>query len=47
MAKKSVEKHMIAHLEHLETKITFQGIKTHNLRNIDLELPKNKLITIT
>jgi len=47
MAKKSVEKHMIANLEHLETKITFQGIKTHNLRNIDLELPKNKLITIT
>ncbi len=47
MAKKSVEKHMIANLGTLENKITFQGIKTHNLRNIDIELPKNKLITIT
>jgi len=34
-------------LENLETKITFQGVKTHNLKNIDVELPKNKLITIT
>jgi len=47
MAKKSVEKHMIANLENLENKITFQGVKTHNLRNIDIEIPKNKLITIT
>ncbi len=27
--------------------IVFQGIKTHNLKDIDLTLPKNKLITIT
>ncbi|MFA7717563.1 MAG: excinuclease ABC subunit UvrA [Candidatus Absconditabacterales bacterium] len=27
--------------------IIFQGIKTHNLKNIDLELPKNQMITIT
>lgn len=47
MAKKSVEKHIIQNLSSLETKITFQGIKTHNLRNIDIEIPKNKLITIT
>ena len=47
MTKKSVEKHMIAHLWAMENKITFQGIKTHNLRNIDIEIPKNKLITIT
>jgi hypothetical protein len=47
MTKKSVEKHMIANLGTLENKITFQGIKTHNLRNIDIELPKNQLITIT
>lgn len=47
MAKKSVEKHIIQHLGDLENKITFQGIKTHNLRNIDIEIPKNKLITIT
>ncbi len=30
-----------------ESTIKFQGIKTHNLRNIDIEIPKNKLITIT
>ena len=47
MAKKSVEKHMIQNLGNMENKITFQGIKTHNLRNIDIEIPKNKLITIT
>jgi excinuclease ABC subunit A len=28
-------------------KITFQGIRTHNLKNLDIELPKNKIITIT
>jgi excinuclease UvrABC ATPase subunit len=28
-------------------KITFQGIRTHNLKNFDIELPKNKIITIT
>ncbi|NOZ43982.1 MAG: hypothetical protein GXP45_02375 [bacterium] len=27
--------------------IVFQGVKTHNLKNIDVTLPKNKLITIT
>ena len=47
MAKKSVEKHIIQNMENLETKITFQWIKTHNLKNIDIEIPKNKLITIT
>lgn len=47
MAKKSVEKHMIENMGNLENKITFQGIKTHNLKNIDIEIPKNKLITIT
>ncbi len=30
-----------------EGEIVFQGIKTHNLKDIDLTLPKNKLITIT
>jgi len=47
MAKKSVEKHMIENLGTIENKITFQGVKTHNLKNIDIEIPKNKLITIT
>lgn len=28
-------------------KIVIRGAKTHNLKNIDLELPKNKLIVIT
>lgn len=31
----------------LSEKIVFQGVKTNNLRNIDLTLPKNKIITIT
>lgn len=47
MVKKNADKHIIQNLENLETKITFQGIKTHNLRNVDIEIPKNKLITIT
>ncbi len=38
---------MIANLGTMENKITFQWVKTHNLRNIDIEIPKNKLITIT
>ncbi len=28
-------------------KIIIQGIKTHNLKDIDIELPKNQIITIT
>ncbi len=47
MAKKTADKHIIQNLGNLENKITFQGIKTHNLKNIDIEIPKNKLITIT
>ncbi|MDR0859764.1 MAG: hypothetical protein LBO09_01975, partial [Candidatus Peribacteria bacterium] len=31
----------------LAEKIIFQGVKTNNLKDIDLELPKNKIITIT
>jgi excinuclease UvrABC ATPase subunit len=44
---KTADKHIIKNLENLGNKITFQGVKTHNLRDIDLELPKNKLIAIT
>ncbi|MCX6822733.1 MAG: hypothetical protein NTX91_01895 [candidate division SR1 bacterium] len=44
MPKKSVEQTM---MQSLGNQIVFQGVRTHNLRNIDLELPKNKLITIT
>ena len=31
----------------MEKFIKIKGARTHNLKNIDLELPKNKLITIT
>jgi ABC-type transport system involved in cytochrome bd biosynthesis fused ATPase/permease subunit len=31
----------------LAEKIVFQGVKTNNLKDIDLTLPKNKIITIT
>lgn len=44
MPKKSLEQTMS---ESLGNKIIFQWVRTHNLRDIDLELPKNKLITIT
>ncbi|HMT27539.1 MAG TPA: hypothetical protein PKD96_04480, partial [Candidatus Absconditabacterales bacterium] len=30
-----------------EQVLTFRGVKTHNLRNIDIDLPKNKIITVT
>jgi excinuclease UvrABC ATPase subunit len=32
---------------HFQNNIVFQGIKTNNLRNIDLTLPKNKIISVT
>jgi excinuclease ABC subunit A len=31
----------------LSEQIVFQGVKTNNLKNIDLTLPKNAIITIT
>jgi excinuclease ABC subunit A len=31
----------------VEKFIKIKGARTHNLKNIDLELPKNNLITIT
>lgn len=43
MPKKKVELPMSG----FEATIKFQGVKTHNLKNIDIEIPKNKLITIT
>lgn len=30
-----------------QNEIVFHGIKTHNLKNIDITLPKNKIITVT
>lgn len=47
MAKKNADKHIIENLKTIENTITFQWVKTHNLKNIDIEIPKNKLITIT
>ena len=31
----------------MEDKIVLQGVSTNNLKNIDIELPKNKIITMT
>jgi len=44
MPKKSVEKLL---QNNFENKIAFQWVRTHNLKNIDIELPKNKLIVVT
>ena len=41
--KKSTEKSLAS----FGSEIVFEGIKTHNLRDIDVTLPKNKIITIT
>lgn len=43
-----ISKKIDAHIEStFQKEIIFQGIRTHNLRNIDITLPKNKVITIT
>ncbi|MFZ2150874.1 MAG: excinuclease ABC subunit UvrA [Candidatus Absconditicoccaceae bacterium] len=34
-------------LEQFGQEITFQGVRTNNLKNIDITFPKNKIITIT
>ena len=47
MAKKTADKHIIQHLGNYENTISFQGIKTHNLNDLDIDIPKNNLITIT
>lgn len=44
MPKKSID--TLIH-NNFENKITFQWVRTHNLKNIDIELPKNKLIVVT
>ena len=31
----------------MENKIVIKGAKQHNLKNLSLEIPKNKLIVIT
>jgi excinuclease UvrABC ATPase subunit len=34
-------------LSDIEHTISFRGINTHNLKDVDIDLPKNKIITIT
>lgn len=41
---KAVENHV---LSHWEDSIVLEWVRTHNLKNIDITLPKNKLITVT
>ena len=31
----------------MENKIVIKGAKEHNLKNLNLEIPKNKLVVIT
>lgn len=45
MTDKNLEK--ISDYVEINDKIIFQWVKTNNLRDIDLELPKNQIITIT
>ncbi|MDR0369811.1 MAG: hypothetical protein LBH96_04855 [Candidatus Peribacteria bacterium] len=47
VASKKIPKGDINDFAELSEKIVFQGVKTNNLKNIDLTLPKNKIITIT
>jgi len=42
MKRKTTQNH-----EQLAEHIILEGVSTHNLKNIDIDLPKNKLITIT
>jgi excinuclease UvrABC ATPase subunit len=46
MPKKKIDTEQLITSQFAE-KITFQGVRTHNLKNIDIELPKNQIITIT
>lgn len=46
MPKKKIDTEQLITAQFAE-KITFQGVRTHNLKNIDIELPKNQIITIT
>jgi len=34
-------------LSEYQNEIVFEGIKTHNLKDIDIKLPKNKVIVVT
>lgn len=48
MPKKSANMETLLHQTHgISWELVFEGIKVNNLKNLDLKLPKNKLITIT
>ncbi len=48
MAKKTENLEQLLHQTHSSSwELVFEGIKVNNLKNLDLKLPKNKLITIT
>ena len=48
MPKKSANMEALLHQTHSSSwELVFEGIKVNNLKNLDLKLPKNKLITIT
>lgn len=48
MAKKTENLEQLLHQTHsISWELVFEGIKVNNLKNLDLKLPKNKLITIT
>ena len=48
MPKKSANMEAFLHQTHSSSwELVFEGIKVNNLKNLDLKLPKNKLITIT
>lgn len=47
MKKNLSKKNSFENIDFGENKIVFKWIKTHNLKNIDLEFPKNKIIAIT
>lgn len=48
MAKKTGNLEQLLHQTHSSSwELVFEGIKVNNLKNLDLKLPKNKLITIT
>gem|GEM_PF-6435583 len=34
-------------MTHMENSIVLQGVNTNNLKNVDVEIPKNKVITMT
>ena len=42
-----LEKEAVTNKNFMEDHITIKGAKTHNLKNISLEIPKNSLVVIT